>query len=289
MAMKGRIRMTFRSILSNPLLQFFAAGIVIFGLYEWRSDRATSVPDTVSISRVEQNNLALLFEKTWRRPPTKTEFDGLIDERLQQELLYREALALGLDRDDVVIRRRLAQKLEFIVDDMTAGNFPSDKELAEFLRQNADRYAQEPVVTFRQVFLSAERRGSSLVEDAKRVLAELRTGKDSSSFSDPTMLPEKMQASSLSAVGRVFGTEFAAALNDVPLGDWAGPVRSTFGAHLVKVGERQAGGPATLDDARMQIERDWREAERQRARAAYMAGLREKYSIVIEPAQDPSE
>lgn len=281
--------MKLQSILSNPLFQFFVAGVVIFGLYAWRGGSEDSIQDTISITRAEQNNLASLFEKTWRRPPTSEELKGLIDERLQQELLYREALALGLDQDDVVIRRRLAQKIEFIVDDMTAGRSPTDQELTEFLRQNSDRYAAEPMVTFRHVFLSAERRGPTLVEDAKRILAELRTGADPASFGDATLLPEEMHASPLSSVGRVFGTEFAAALNDAPAGNWVGPVRSGYGAHLVRIQEKRAGQPATLENARTQLERDWREAVRQRARAAYIATLKEKYSIVIESAQGSSE
>lgn len=281
--------MKLQSVLSNPLLQFFVAGAVIFGLYAWRGGSEDRFQNTVSITRAEQNNLAALFEKTWRRPPTNEELKGLIDERLQQELLYREALALGLDKEDVIIRRRLAQKIEFIMDDTAAGRSPTDEELTEFLRQNASHYATEPMVTFRHVFLSAERRGPTLVEDAKRILAELRTGADPASFGDTTLLPEEMQASSLSSVGRVFGTEFSTAINDASAGNWVGPVRSSYGAHLVQVQEKRAGQPATLENARAQLERDWRQAERQRARDAYIASLKEKYSIVIEPAQEPAK
>lgn len=282
--------MKLSAILLNPLLQFFVAGLVIFGLYAWRGEASQEGgQDQIVITQAEQRNLFSLFEKTWRRPPNADEKKGLVEERLQQELLYREALALGLDKDDVVIRRRLAQKIEFIVDDMAAGRSPTDEELSEFLRQNHERYATEPTVAFQQVFLSAERRGPALVEDANRMLRELQAGADPLSFGDPTVLPQSMRASQLSSVERVFGKEFSAALAEAPTGSWAGPVQSTFGAHLVQILEKQGGQAATLDTARAQLERDWREAERQRARDAYIRTLKEKYSISIEPVPGLSE
>ncbi len=248
-----------------------------------------SPENEIVITQAEQRNLVSLFEKTWRRLPTEDERKGLVEERLQQELLYREALALGLDKDDVVIRRRLAQKIEFIVDDMTGGRSPTDEELGAFLKQNEERYATEPKVSFRQVYLSAERRGPALIEDANRMLRELQTGADPLSFGDPTVLPQGMRASALSSVERVFGKEFSAALADAPTGSWVGPVQSTFGAHLVLVLERQAGQTATLDTARAQLERDWREAERQRSKDAYIKTLKDKYSISIEPGPGATE
>lgn len=282
--------MKLSATLSNPLLQFFVAGLVIFGLYAWQGEASQEGgQDQIVITQAEQRNLVSLFENTWRRQPNEDERKGLIEERLQQELLYREALALELDRDDVVIRRRLAQKIEFIVDDMAAGRSPTDEELAAFLKQNQERYATEPKLSFRQVFLSAERRGPALIEDANRVLKELQAGSDPLSFGDPTVLPQGMRASTLSSVERVFGGEFSAALAEVPNGSWVGPVQSTFGAHLVQVLERQAVQAATLDTARAQLERDWRETERQRARDAYIRTLKEKYSISIEPVPGQTE
>jgi parvulin-like peptidyl-prolyl isomerase len=282
--------MELRSLIANPLLQFFIAGLVIFGLYAWQGEASEQgVQDRIVITQAEQRNLVSLFEKTWRRSPTEDERKGLVEDRLQQELLYREALALGLDKDDVVIRRRLAQKIEFIVDDMAAGRSPTDEELGAFLKQNEERYTTEPKVSFRQVYLSAERRGPALIEDANRILTELQTGADPLLFGDPTVLPQSMRASALSSVERVFGKEFSAALADAPIGSWIGPVQSTFGAHLVQLLERQAGQAATLDTARAQLERDWREAERQRAKDAYIKTLKDKYSISIEPGPGATE
>jgi parvulin-like peptidyl-prolyl isomerase len=282
--------MKLSSLLSNPLLQFFVAGAMIFGLFAWRGEALEQGQrDQLVITQAQQRNLVSLFQKTWRRPPTEEERNGLIEERLQQELLYREALALGLDKDDVVVRRRLSQKVEFIVDDMAAGRSPTDEELGEFLKQNAERYAAEPLVAFRQVYLSAERRGPNLLEDAKRILTELKSGADPLSFGDPTVLPQTMQASPLSAVERVFGKQFAILIADRVVGGWSGPIQSTYGAHLVQLLDKQDGKPATLASAREQLERDWRQAERQRAKDAYIKTLKEKYSIIIEPAPGVAE
>jgi hypothetical protein len=283
-------QMKLQSIVSNPLFHFFVAGMVIVGLYAWQGGAAEQgAQDRIVITQAEQRNLFSLFEKTWRRLPTDEERKGLVEERLQQELLYREALALGLDKDDVVIRRRLAQKIEFIVDDMAAGRSPTDDELGAFLRQNEERYATESEVSFRQVFLSAERRGPSLIEDANRILTELQTGADPLSFGDPTVLPQNMRASSLSSVERVFGSQFSTSLVEAPTGSWVGPVQSTFGAHLVQLLEKQTERAATLETARSQLERDWREAERQRSKDAYIKTLKDNYSISIESGPGATE
>jgi parvulin-like peptidyl-prolyl isomerase len=282
--------MKLKVVLSNPLFQFFVAGMMIFGLYSWQEGATEhTAPGKLVITQAEQKNLVALFEKTWRRPPTETERKGLVEERLQQQLLYREALALGLDKDDVVIRRRLAQKIEFIIDDMAAGRSPTDEQLSAFLKQNEARYATQPMVSFRQVFLSTERLGSALIEDAKRILTDLQAGADPLSFGDPTILPKSMRVSSLSSVERVFGSQFSTSLVEAPTGRWVGPVKSTFGAHLVQLLEKQEGRAATLETVRPELERDWREAERQRAKDAYINTLKKKYSIEIEPDQRASE
>jgi hypothetical protein len=281
--------MTLKTIFSNPLVQFFAAAAVIFGLYAYSADRSTQPAGTITIPISQQQNLAALFQMTWQRPPTASELAGLIEEQVREELLYREALALGLDSDDVVVRRRLAQKMEFIVDDLASLSQPTDQVLAAFLEKNSGKYVTEPVVTFEQVFISGKQQNLPAREKAATVLAELTSGSNPSSAGDTTLLPQDMKTAPLSAVARVFGEDFASSVGNAPVGEWAGPITSAFGLHLVRVRDRQAQRAPGLEEVRQQVERDWRESERQRNLENYISSLKKKYEINIENVQRPAE
>ncbi|MBK0399044.1 peptidyl-prolyl cis-trans isomerase [Limibaculum sp. M0105] len=272
----------FRAAASSPLVQFFAAGAVIFGLYALGPGSETEAADEIVVTVAEQRNLAALFEQTWRRQPSADEIDILIASRLDEELLYREALALGLDTDDVVVRRRLAQKVEFLIDDLSARRDPTEAELAAFLAEHADRYAIEPAISFRQIYLSPERRGERVLDDAGIVLAALEGGTDPAALGDAAPLPDGMKGASVSRIAQVFGEDFADALGSAPLGRWTGPVPSTYGVHLIQVERREPGRMPSLAEARAGVESDWRDARRREARAAYLAQLRAKYEIRVE-------
>ncbi len=275
-----------RTPLNSPLVQFFIAGLLIFGLYSISNKDSEASPQAITITSAEQKNLVALFSKTWRRPPTQAEFNGLIEARVREELFYREALALGLENDDVIVRRRLAQKIEFITDDLAAIREPTEQDLEKFLRDNENKYALEPSLNFRQVYLSSERRGPSLMDDAAAILAELKRGADPSALGDVIELPRTMENVSPSTVSRLFGKEFASALAQTKPGEWSGPVRSSYGAHLVQVDSREDGRVPKLDEARTAVERDWGEAQRQKARAAYIDALKKKYEIHVEQPKD---
>ena len=281
--------MSFSSLRFNPLVQFFAAGAVIFSLYSFYEKPEAASTDAITINIAEQENLASLFEKTWRRPPTPVELEGLIESRVREELFYREALALGLDDGDVIVRRRLAQKIEFISDDLAVRREPTDEELSAFLKENAEKYAIEPSITFRQIYLNTDRRGPGLMDDAGAILAELERGADPLVLGDVIELPQAMEEVTVSQVSRVFGNEFAEAAGHAEPGAWFGPIRSAYGAHLVKLVANVAGRAPTLDEARKAIERDWREAQRQQARAAYTEALKGKYRITVEQAEPSGE
>jgi len=260
---------------------------VIFAVYLLFPDDTNQSANDITVSLAEQSNIVALFQKTWKRSPTQAEFDGLIEARIQEELLYREAIAMELDKDDVIIRRRLAQKVDFIVDDMAAKRTPTDVELAAFLKQNEDRYVVEPVYSFRQVFLSPDRRGPNLVEDAQAMLAELKRGADPDVLGDVSMLPRDIERSTLTGVSSTFGEEFSKSLNDQPTGSWSGPVKSSYGAHLVYISTKEQQRTPSLEQARTRVERDWREEQRKLARKQYIKSLADKYIINVEkPAGD---
>jgi len=271
-----------RQVLASPILQFFVAGAVIFGIYAWFGDRASAPADSIVITLAEQRNIAALFERTLGRAPSADEMAELLEARVQDELYYREALALGLDTDDQVVRRRLAQKIEFIVDDLAARSSPADAELEAFLAANADHYRIEPSVSFRQIYLGDGSGAISPSEAAPMLLAALADGADPSGLGDPIALPGAMDRVPVSRVVDAFGQDFADAIVDAPSGNWIGPVASAYGAHLVMLIERDSGRAATLDEVRARVERDWRAAEREKARDAYVDLLKEKYAVTIE-------
>ncbi len=277
-------RRVLRRAFTHPLVQFFVVGTLVFGAYERWGEPTGQISETVTISTQEQNSLVALFEKTWRRPPTAEELAGLIDARLREELFYREALALGLDEADVVVRRRLAQKMEFILDDLAAGRDPTDAELEVFMAENPASYSVEPSFTFEQVFLSSDRRGAQLEEDAETVLNALREGAAVAQLGDAGFFPRVMEQATPSAVARLFGEDLGESVSGVEPGAWRGPLRSAFGVHLVRLTNKQAGRMETLDEARSRVIRDWRELQRQQALEAYVDALKKKYKIVVEQA-----
>ena len=187
---------------------------------------------------------------SWMRPPTAVELKGLVEDYVAEEVYYREAVAMGLDQDDTVIRRRLRQKMEFISEDIANSVEPSEAQLHEYLAQNAGKFARPADISFRQVYLNAERRGDSVRADAEKLLAELQSGRgpaDPAEAGDPTLLPAAMEAASPQAIANVFGAEFTRQVDDAPVGQWSGPIESAFGFHLVRVEERvSTKAPTTL-------------------------------------------
>ena len=226
------------------------------------------------------------FGRTWQRPPTDQELKGLVDDHLREEIATREAMALGLDRDDTVIRRRLRQKLEFAAEDTIDAVPATEAELQAWLEGHAAAYRTEPTVSFRQVYLSPDRRGDSIDNDVRVLVSRLSAagaGASIDGIGDPLMLPREVERSARGEVARQFGEEFANAILEVAPGRWAGPVRSGYGVHIVLVRDKTEGGALALADVRPLVERDFLfERRKQRLDAMYENLLR-RYRVVIEP------
>jgi len=271
-----------RRLLREPLLHFLLIGAALFPLYGFLNRGESDAPGAVLISAARVEALAANFAMVWMRPPTATELKGLIDDYVAEELYYREAVAMGLDQDDTVIRRRLRQKMEFISDSVADSVEPADAQLQDYLAQNAAKFVRAAEFSFRQVYLSAERRGDTVRADAEKLLAELQAGRAAADAGDPTMLPETMTAASPQAVANAFGTDFAQQVDEAPVGQWSGPIESGFGLHLVLVDERSVATAPTLDEIRPIVLREWQAEQRQRHNQSALAALRGKYDVRIE-------
>jgi hypothetical protein len=269
----------------EPLVHFLVLGALLFLYFEWKGGSAGPGGTRISITPGLVEHLAAGFARTWQRPPTEAELKGLVDEHVKEEIATREATAMGLDRDDAIIRRRLRQKLEFLVEDAAELAQPTDAELQGWLDAHPEVFRAESRLALRQVFLSTEKRGAQARGDAGRLLAQLRAAGPrmvTGAMGDASMLPAEMPAGPLSEVTRAFGAEFATRVDTLAEGEWSGPLESPYGLHLVLVTEKAAARTPSLSEVRPLVEREF-QAERRRAQLqALYERLLQKYAVSIE-------
>lgn len=269
----------------EPLLHFLVAGTALFALWYGRADSAAKRDDRIVVTAAAIDVLAGNWTRLRLRPPTAEELAGLVEDHIREEIFYREALALGLDREDTIIRRRLRQKLEFVSEDLASQVQPTDEQLRQYLAEHADAFRVDPRFTFTHVFLSPKRRGDALDGDAARLLAELnRPGgsRDAEEQGDPFLLPFDIKASSSGEITAMFGDEFAKTLPTLETGAWRGPVLSGYGAHLVLVRERIPGRVPALAEVREAVWREWQAKARHESNEAFYRRLRSRYTVSVE-------
>lgn len=274
-----------KKILREPLFHFLILGAVLFAAYGWLNGGLPSSENEIVVSRGQMRSLQAQFERVWQRSPTPQELQGLVDNWVREEIFYREGVVMGLDRDDPVVRRRIAQKVEFIVDGATPAA-PTPAELQSWLDAHPDKYAIGATYSLRQIYFDPARHGDALdktIETARTTLA-----KGGADVGDSTMLPATVQGSA-NEIARVFGGDFEQALRTLPMGGWQGPVRSGFGLHLVEVSAREDGRQAKLEDVREAVERDLLHARTEEASAAFYERLRANYNVRVEDAAADSK
>ena len=275
-------------IIQEPLVQFVLIGACIFGIYSLLDTRQEPPRDRIVVTEGRVRQLAHIFARTKQRPPTSEELAGLIAAFVKEEIYYREALKLGLDRDDTLIRRRMQQKLDFLTEPPEAKLTASDSELQTFLEANRDLFRVGPKLAFQQVFFGLRNGESPAAARINQILAKLdSTPSDDVVFGqgDPTLLPRDNPLSSLTEIARSFGKDFAQVLAGLPTGEWKGPVRSAFGLHLVRINARRGGYDPFLAQIRKSVEQRWRARKRDEFRKATYERLRAKYEIIL-PSKD---
>jgi len=265
-----------RRLLQEPLLHFLILGALLFGLYSRLQAGALKAPDEIVLSRGQVQSLQAQFQRVWQRPPTAEQLEELVESWVREEIFYREGLAMGLDRDDPIVRRRVAQKFEFIGDGGAPAP-PTAAELQAWLDAHADKYQIAPRYSLTQIYFDVARHGEKLEAGVAAMRRALDAGKTSDG--DPTLLPPSLERAEASEVKRVFGKEFADALKALPVGAWQGPLRSGFGVHLVKLSASEAGRRATLDEVRAEVERDLLHARTAETNAAHYEKQRARYTV----------
>ncbi|MGB5878789.1 MAG: peptidylprolyl isomerase [Thermoanaerobaculia bacterium] len=283
--------MTLRRLVREPLVHFLILGMGLLVLYGVFGREKEVRDDRIVVSTAQIERLAALWARQWRRPPTEQELTGLIESHIREEVLFREALAIGLDRDDTVIRRRLAQKIDFLAQDLALQGTPPEADLRAFFEANSDKFGVPGRISFSHVYVNRDRRGAAAESDAKQILASLRAGADPRQQGDRFMLQDHYALRSPDEVARELGTAFATAIFELPVGDWHGPIESGYGLHLVRVEEREEPYLPEFAVVRDKVETEYTSVKRRETNEAFYAKLREGYEIVVEqpvPEQEAS-
>jgi len=272
-------------LLRDPLLHFVIAGVVLFGGYELINRGEMNLPatDPVDIGEGDIRWLKDTFANQWQRPPNQDELRGLVASFLEEELFAREAKALGLDQNDMIVRRRLAQKLEFLIGDTSRIVEPADAELRRFYDANAERFGVEARVSFTQLFFNPEKRQHA-ESDARAALVSISgMGADgAAAMGDPILLENEFHEVDEQTVAKMFGADFARAIFLLRPGSWAGPVKSGYGVHLVRVTNLSPATVLSFEEVRPKVLEEWRHQQQTQAKAVYLSKLREKYGVVID-------
>lgn len=275
-----------RRWLREPLLHFLLAGGLLFGLYGLlNGDSAENAPGVVRITPAEVNWLKESWTRQWMRPPTEDEFRGLITGYLKEVLLAREAMEIGLDEDDTIIRRRLAQKMEFLVQDTLQQTEPSEAELRSFYEQEPERFQTPTRVSFNHIYFNRERRGESTTADARAALEQLMntdSAYDPARFGDRFLGQYDFVAMDETAVAGSLGAAFASAVFAATPGSWIGPLESGYGLHVVHVTERQVAQRQDFSDVRDDVLTLLRQQRAQQGFDDYFASLRKKYDVQVD-------
>lgn len=275
-----------KHLLREPLLHFLLGGAALFLLYAAVGEPRTDRPDRIVVTEERVAMLARTFERTWMRPPTAGELQGLIDDYVAEELLYREALSLGLDRDDLVVRRRMRQKMEFLTEGISEVD-PDEADLRRFYEAHPQRFRAPPRLTFTQVFVAADA-DDGTQERAEGILDRLREGSAPDGLGDPTLLPRSLRDASPGEIAGTFGSSLAEALEGAPEGRWSGPYASGLGLHLVRVEARRPARLPPLAEVRPAVEREWAAERREQARERLLETLRERYEVEVQVQLPPT-
>jgi hypothetical protein len=280
-----------KRLVREPLVHFLVLAIAVFGLYGLVASPADDVTGRIVISAPKIEQMEAIFSQTRMRPPTAEELKGLIDDYIAEELYVREALKLGLDQDDTVIRRRLRQKTEFLIAAEVEAQAPSEADLQAYLAAHPEKFETARRIGFEQVYLSPRERGDRTATDAQTMLDALQAdpGADPELFGDATLLPATLPPSDASQIAAVFGPGFAAALEGVEAGNWFGPVASEYGLHLVRITSVEAGQLPPLDEVREAVVREWTYDGIQAATQERLNELLGRYEVIVDmPAAAPA-
>ncbi len=261
-----------KRIINEPLIHFLIAALAIFALYSLTGSGG-SESSTVLINK---NQFAERWQRAWRRPPTEQELRGMIDEYLNDEVLYREALRLGLDREDAVVRNRMLQKMKFLQDQRVPP--AAEADLQNWLDENEATYQQAATMTLKQIYLGQQAAQQSIAKFAGKAINDQAL----SALDDGLLgIANRFENISTTELAGKFGLEFANSVDTLAAGSWQGPITSGYGQHMVFVVARTTVASPDLSNPtiKQRVENDWLNAQQQRLRAQQVQELRENFTV----------
>jgi hypothetical protein len=263
-------------MLREPLLHFVVLGGLAFLGHHLLFGGGP--PETVSPGDAPIEQLREDWFSAKGALPSAEQEASLVRDWLEEEILYRRAIELGLDQNDTIVRRRLVQRMRFLLEDTSRIDPPNEAQLQSWLEQNPGQFVEPAKTSFTQLFFSRGKRGTDLDRDARSALDVLEIDPDATVVSDPFFRGRRFENATPDEIRRAFGAELAESLRDVPVGRWSGPARSSYGLHLLWVSHRVPAATPKLDEVRKTVRADWMAAERARRNEEAMARLRARYS-----------
>jgi peptidyl-prolyl cis-trans isomerase C len=284
-----------KRLVREPLVHFLLLGAILFGVYAYaeRGHGGIDQSKQIQLTIDDISQLVLVFRSQWRRDPTPEELQGLVEDKVREEVLYREALALGLDKNDTIVKRRMAQKMQFLAEDVAAAREPTPEELGTWFKVNRDQFAFPPRVSFRHLYFSPDRRGGRARDDAAAALTKLAGQPEdanvAATLADAFMFQEYYRDRAPEFLGKEFGPNFALAVAKLSPGSWQGPVESGFGWHLVFVDTLIPGRAPAFEEVEADVKKAWLAEQKARALEKAYQDMRAKYTVPLPaPAENAS-
>lgn len=273
--------------LHEPMLHFLLIGALLFGVYAYVKPGSGEKrsPHEIRLTLDDLAQLEILFESKWRRAPTPEEFNALVESRVKEDILYREALSMGLDKNDTIVKRRMAQKMKFLAEDVAATREPTVVELRNWYKRNSGRFALPGRISFRHLYFSPDRRGNRVRDDAADALSKLagksQDAKLAGSLADMFMFQDYYRDRTPEQLGKEFGPQFAIAVGKIAPGSWQGPIQSGFGWHLVFVDAVIPGRVPAFEEVESDVKTAWLGEQKELAWQKAYKEMRAKYTVRI--------
>jgi len=278
--------------LREPLLHFLLLGLLLFAVYAYMQRGRGGVEQSrqIALSLDELRQMDMYFESQWHRQPTPAEFQAMVEDKVREEVLYREALAMGLDKDDTIVKRRMAQKMQFLAEDVAAAHEPSTAELKAWFEKNSNRFALPSRYSFRHLYFSPDERGKNAHDDAAKTLAGIAGQPEDSklavSRADRFMFQDYYGDRTPEALAKEFGPQFVVALEKLKPGSWQGPVESGYGWHLVYVDTVIPGRIPAFEELEPDVKTAWLGEQKATAWQKAYAEMRAKYTVLVPAPSD---
>jgi hypothetical protein len=279
-------------VLREPLFHFRLLGIVLFGVYGALKDKpdGDDQPLRIELTDDDLRQLAVMWLAQGRPLPSREEMASLVDQKVTEEILAREAVSLGLDQEDQIIKRRLAQKMDFLLADLAALDPPSQEALEAWFAANGERFALQPHLSFRHLYFSFDRHGDGTREAAAAALGRVAglspEAPELAAIADPFMFRNYYGDATPDQMAKEFGPAFAASLFQFRPGSWQGPIQSGYGWHLIWVDSYEEGRVPSLEEVEPEAKAAWLEDRYAEIKRRAFAEMRSRYTVIVPPIED---